>query len=106
MVRVFANRVSITGRVIPKTQKMLLDASLLNTQNYKTRIMGGWIIPRKGLVHSSSPRCISLQSGLRLWSANLFIYIYIYIVTHKYWIIVIFCYNSSLCLPFYLIFGQ
>ena len=39
MVRVFANGPkdlgSIPGRVIPKTQKMVLDASLLNTQHYK-----------------------------------------------------------------------
>ena len=36
MVRVFANGPgdlgSIPGRIIPKTQKMLLDISLLNTQ--------------------------------------------------------------------------
>ena len=36
MSRVFANgpgdRGSIPGRVIPKTQKMVLDAALLNTQ--------------------------------------------------------------------------
>ena len=36
MVRVFANgsgdQSSIPGRVIPKTQKMVLDATLLNTQ--------------------------------------------------------------------------
>ena len=31
---------SIPGRVIPKTLKMLLDASLLNTQEYKVRIKG------------------------------------------------------------------
>ena len=39
MVRVFANGPedlgSISGRVIPKTLKMVLDASLLNTQHYK-----------------------------------------------------------------------
>ena len=29
---------SVPGRVIPKTQKMVLDASLLNTQHYKVRI--------------------------------------------------------------------
>ena len=44
MVRVFANGPgdlgSIPGRVIPKTQKMTLDASLLNTQHYKVRIKG------------------------------------------------------------------
>ena len=42
MVRVFANGPgdlgSIPGRFIPKTQKMVLDAILLNTQHYKVRI--------------------------------------------------------------------
>ena len=44
MSRVFANgprdRGSIPGWVIPKTQKMVLDAALLNTQHYKVRIKG------------------------------------------------------------------
>ena len=31
---------SVPGRVIPKTLKMLLDTSLLNTQQYKVRIKG------------------------------------------------------------------
>ena len=31
---------SITGRVIPKTQKMVLEVALLNTQHYKVRIKG------------------------------------------------------------------
>ena len=31
---------SIPGRVIPKTLKMVLDASLLNTQQYKVHIKG------------------------------------------------------------------
>ena len=43
-VRVFANRPgdlgSIPGRVIPKIQKMVLDASLLNTQHYKVQDQG------------------------------------------------------------------
>ena len=43
-VRVFANgpgdQGSIPGRVIQKTQKMVLDAFLLNTQHYKVRIKG------------------------------------------------------------------
>ena len=42
MSRVFANgpgdRGSIPGRVIPKTQKLVLDAALLNSQHYKVRI--------------------------------------------------------------------
>ena len=44
MVRMFANGLgdqgSIPGRVIPKTQKMVLDASLLNTQHFKVWIKG------------------------------------------------------------------
>ena len=31
---------SISGRVISKTQKMVLDAALLSTQHYKVRIKG------------------------------------------------------------------
>ena len=42
MSRVFANGpgdwVSIPSRVIPKTQKMVLDAALLNTPHYKVGI--------------------------------------------------------------------
>ena len=42
--RVFANGPgdlsSIPGRVIPKTLKMVLDTSLLNTLQYKVRIKG------------------------------------------------------------------
>ena len=44
MSRDFANspgdRGSIPGQVIPKTQKMVLDATLLSTQHYKVRIKG------------------------------------------------------------------
>ena len=44
MRSLFANgpgdRGSILGRVIPKTQKMALDAALPNTQHYKVRIKG------------------------------------------------------------------
>ena len=38
----FANgdRGSVPGWVIPKTQKMVLDASMLNTQQYKVGIKG------------------------------------------------------------------
>ena len=42
--REFANGLgdggSIPGQVIPKTQKMVLDAALLNTQHYKVKIKG------------------------------------------------------------------
>ena len=61
MSRVFANgsgdRGSKTGRVIPKTQKMVLDAALLNTQHYKVRVK--WSNPGKGVAPSPTPRCSS-----------------------------------------------
>ena len=42
--RAFANGLgdlgSIPGHIIPKTQKVVLDTSLLNTQHYKVRIKG------------------------------------------------------------------
>ena len=44
MNRMFANGpgdwVSVPGRVIPKTQKIVLDSASLNTQHYKVRIKG------------------------------------------------------------------
>ena len=44
MVRMFVNSLgdwgSIPGQVIPKTQKMVLGVSLLNTQRYKVWIKG------------------------------------------------------------------
>ena len=44
IVRMFGNGPGdlalIPGRIIPKTQKMVLDASLLNIQHYKVRIKG------------------------------------------------------------------
>ena len=61
MSRVFANgpgdRGSILGQVIPKIQKMVLDAALRNTQNYKVRVK--WSNPGNGVVPSSTPRCSS-----------------------------------------------
>ena len=60
MVRVFANGLgdqgSVPGQVIPKTQKMVLDASLLNTQHYKVRI--------KGKVEQSRERSCTLPYTL------------------------------------------
>ena len=60
MVRVFANgpgdQHSISGRVIPKTPKMVPDASLLNTQHYKVPIMVkvGAVATEKGSFGSPS----------------------------------------------------
>ena len=41
------DRSSILGRVIPKTQKLVLVAYLLNTQHYKVRIKSKWSIFRE-----------------------------------------------------------
>ena len=64
MVRVFANGPgdlgSIPGRAIPKTQKMVLDASLLRVM-YGSRVK--WSNPRKGVVPSPTPWCSSYQKG-------------------------------------------
>ena len=52
MVRVFANGPrdldAIPGRVLPKTPEIVLDASLLNTQQYKVRIKSKMEQPREG----------------------------------------------------------
>ena len=58
--RVFANGPgdlgSIPGRVLPKTLKMVLDTSLLNTQQYKVHI--------KGKVEQSRERSSALPYAL------------------------------------------
>ena len=73
----FANgsgdRGSIPGRVTPKTLKMVLDNSLLNTQNYNVRIKGkveqskerssahlGVVAIEKGAFWSSTTTVINL----------------------------------------------
>ena len=63
MSRVFANgledRSSTPGRVIPKTQKMVLDDALLKTQQYKVRIKGKAEQPGKEVAPSPTHRCSS-----------------------------------------------
>ena len=54
---------SIPGRVIPKTQKMVLDASLLNTQHYKVRIKDKVEQSREGVAPSPTPWCSSYRKG-------------------------------------------
>ena len=61
MSRVFANGLgdqsSIPGRVIPKTQKTILDAALLSTQHYKVSVK--WSNPGSGVAPSPTPSCSS-----------------------------------------------
>ena len=68
VVRVFANGLgdlgSIPGRVIPKTLKMVLDTSLLNTKQYKIRI--------KGKVEQSSEILVVIDYGHQLYLLYIF----------------------------------
>ena len=85
---VFANglgdRASILGWVIPKTQKMVFDASLLTTQHYKVQIKGKVEQSRETKSKPSpTPWCCSYWKG-SLWvafdySRPIYIYIYIYV---------------------------
>ena len=49
--------VSNLGQVVPKTQKIVLDASLLNTQHYNAQIKGKWSNPGKGVTPSPIRQC-------------------------------------------------
>ena len=59
--RVFANGPGdqdlIPGRVIPKTQKMVLYAFLLNTHHHKVQIKDKWSNPVKRVTPFPTPRC-------------------------------------------------
>ena len=89
---------SIPGRVIPKTQKMVLDASLLNTQHYKVRIKSKVEPSREGVAPSPTSWCssyrkgslrVTLGYGRQLYFLLIYTYIYIYIYI-------------SICLSFWL----
>ena len=47
----------IPRRVVPNTQKMILDISLLNTHYYKVRIKVKWSNLGKGVAPSPTLRC-------------------------------------------------
>ena len=63
MSRVFTNdpgdQGSILSRVIPKTQKMVLDVTLLNTQHHKVSIKGKVEQSREGVAPCPTPWCSS-----------------------------------------------
>ena len=67
MIRVFGNGLedlcSISDRVISKTQKLVLDASLLITRHYKVWINGKWSNPRKGAVHFLHLGVVAIERG-------------------------------------------
>ena len=72
--RVFANGPgdlgSISGRVIPKTLKMVFDTLLLNTQQYKVRIKGKVEQSRERSSALSYSRCSSYWKGSLLVALN------------------------------------
>ena len=93
MVRVFTSSLGDQGWVIPKTQKMVLDASLLNTQYYEAQIKSKWSNSGKVITPSPTPKCSSywirnLQVAFDYSQLNIYIhthirtqYIYIYNVS-------------------------
>ena len=102
MVRVFAKGPgdlgSIPGRAIPKTQKTVLDANLLNTQHYKVRINGKVERSRernsassieKAALCSPSTTVANFIDSLLSWRVQisiiqlLYIYIYIFVESYK-----------------------
>ena len=70
MVQVFINglgdQVSIPNRIIAKTQKTVLDASLLNIQHYKVQVKSNCSNPEKGVVPYPTLQCSSYWIG-SLW---------------------------------------
>ena len=67
MCIVFANgpgqRVSLPGRVIPKTKKMILDAALLDTQRYKRASSVKWSNPGKEFHPSQPLGVVAIEKG-------------------------------------------
>ena len=61
---------SIPGRVIPKTQKMVLDFSLFNTQHYKIGIKVKFPLLHLGVVSTEKEHLVRPQR----WSPTLLIY--------------------------------
>ena len=99
-VGVFANALRdlglISGQVISKTHKMVLNPFLLNTQQYKVRMKDKVEQSREKVAPSLTPWCSSYRKGrLRLTldydhqlsyplSIYLSIYLYIYIYIYIY----------------------
>ena len=53
----------IPGRVIPKTEKMVLDDSLLKTQHYKVRIKGKVEQSREGVAPPLHLGVVAIEKG-------------------------------------------
>ena len=82
MRRVFGNRAgdrgSIPSRVIPKTHERVLEATLLNSQNYKVRFKGKWSNTGKRIFFLGVVAIGKGAFGLPLTTVGQLIYICIY----------------------------
>ena len=103
---------SIPGWVIPKTQKMVLYASLLNTQHYKVRIKGkvekswersstplylGVVAIEKGAFGSPSTKVTNLYIKLKIIMKTKTKKIYLYKATDKQkYLLIIFIYDNRM----------
>ena len=76
---------SISGRVIPKTFKMVLDPFLLNTQRYKVRIKGKVEQYREMSSAPPKPRCSSYRKGNLLVTFDYGRQLYIYKRSGQFW---------------------
>ena len=96
--------------VIPKTQKMVLDATLLNTQHYKVRIKVKWINPEKGVAL----RCplhlcvVAIEKGAfgspsTTVTNFLSFYLFLFLLTSIY---VLFCFFVFFFLSFFLFLSK
>ena len=72
---------SIPGRVIPKTLKIVLDTSLLNTQQYNVLIEGKVGYPGKGVAPSPTLLLKREPSGCPPLQSPILLSLYIYICT-------------------------
>ena len=70
------NRNFVSDRVIPKTQKMVLDAFLINTQHYNIRIKGKVEQSREMISYLTY---ILVEQLLKKEPSGQLIYTYIYI---------------------------
>ena len=104
--RVFANGPedlgSIPGRVISKTLKMVLDTSLLNTQQYKVRIKDKVEQSRKRRSALLHPGVVAFEKGAN-WSstttvATLLIHTHTHTYTHTHTHIYIYIYTYTRCI--------
>ena len=66
VAKVFANGMGYRGSSDTENSRMVPDATLLYTENYKVRIKCKWINPGKGVKLSSTPRSDYWKGSLRV----------------------------------------